>query len=600
MLRLARKAGDPRLALDAKNGRREAGGIQVRIQVSRENVEAILNAFRGAAALTEAEGLYGRADERRLLELVTSVQTRFLAIWGETGSGKSSLVLAGLVPDLRKMGHILPVVVRHWDNPEAGLRLAPEANIRQALAAETGLALESFASLSDCIRYVAEQTHKTVVVICDQFEQCFIERPRLSDREPFLKAIGDCIKDYRVPCKFLFLIREDYLGRLAEFDNAVAEPLEQRKRFYVSSFSAADAVRALREMAAKANLNWSDPFIRAVVDDLNEDERVRPIELQLVGAALAVSGINTKLDYARAGKAEGLLSDYLELILKSLSDRRYTVLMMKRLLLTLVADPAGRLALSQQEIAQRAQMQPDTVRALRSRLETAHLVRCINPPAGKEEALRGTQSRFELTHDILAEATLQVTRSLQNQRRQANLVLKRVLEDCAVNPRHTIGLRDWRLIRRYADEEGLKKPTVRSLLRRSQLLGVFKWIILPPLLLIGVLSAIQYGSGHLRLEYDFADRIVVRRGQVPLSKLPYIGGDPILDTGFTVDDLKREKRDGEQDLVHREWGNLQSGVLADERFLDAMKPLPKGTFLCQIGRTEQGIATLQEALKGSD
>ena len=158
----------------------------------------------------------------------------------------------------------------------------PEANVRRALEETSGLSLTALPSLQACLQHVAQQTNKTVLVVCDQFEQFFAAHPRQSERQSFLHAIGVCVNDHHVPCKFVFVLRADALGHMVEFDSDVPEPLEQRKRFYLPLFSAADAMRVLQQLAAKAALDWPGTFVGTVVADLTQDGRVRPVELQLV------------------------------------------------------------------------------------------------------------------------------------------------------------------------------------------------------------------------------------------------------------------------------------------------------------------------------
>jgi hypothetical protein len=585
MLRLARESNNRQLVRAAMRGQHAAERVAPRKLRALEQFGVTYQIFRGAAALTEAEGLYGREEElRRLLGQVTFVGTRFLTVWGETGCGKTSLVRAGLAPELERLGHYLPVVVHQWDKPEL--------NVSHALERESKLPLEASVSLHDCIQHVAQQTGKTVVVICDQFEQFFTSHLQRSDRVPFLKAVGACVNDFRVSCKFVFVVREDHLGHLAEFDDNVPEPLEQRKRFYLPLFNATDAVRVLRQLSDIAGLGWSDAFIRMVVADLTKDERVRPIELQLVGAALAVSGINNDLDYDRAGRAQGLLSDYLELVLNSLSDREHSVQRMKRLLLVLVAEPAGRLTLSSEEIARRAGLKPDFVGWTLNRLVDAHLVRHVTDPL--------PAGRYELTHDVLVDLVLLVTRDLQDKRRQANRVLRRAFEDCTVNPSHTIKLGDWWLVKKHGEEKEIEKPQAKALLRRSLLWGVLKWFGLLPTVIILALAAVQYNSGYISLERDFAERVVIRRGLPWLGFLPILGDDVILDTGFTVDDFEREQLGKVNRLIHEEWGNWQSGVLEKKEFVDAIGPVQRGILWCQVGQEEKGIPALQKVLNDED
>ncbi len=467
MLRRAKEADDQRLIGAAEWGHRAAEAVTTVARLSPEQSAAVQEVLRGAAALGESEGLYGREDElRELVSRVTRVETRFLIVWGETGCGKTSLALAGLLPEINRQGHYLPVVARQWEEPEAA--------IRHALAQTSGLALESFETLHDCIGHVARQTQETVVVVCDQFEQFFTTHPQRSARQPLVKAISACVNDLRIPCKFLFILHEDHLGRMVEFESDVPEAIEQRKRFYLPLFNAADAIRVLRQQADKARLDWPENFVRAVVSDLTHEERVRPIELQLVGAALAVAGIGNESDFAREGRAQGLMVEYLRLTLNSLGQSQGSVRTMKQILLALVAEPAARLALTPEKIARRAAVNLGEVRRLLNPLLATHLIRRVEDSNVEVSAVDDANTRYELTHDVLVELVLILTRDLQDKRRQANRILTRALEDLIANPRHTIGLRAWKLVRAHGDESVLSRPKAKSLLRRSLIWGLTK------------------------------------------------------------------------------------------------------------------------------
>ncbi|MGH9848108.1 MAG: AAA family ATPase, partial [Blastocatellia bacterium] len=307
MLRRAKEAGDQRLIGAAERGQRAAEAVIPVARLSPAQSTPVQQVFRGAAAMTEVEGLYGREDElQELIGRVTRAETRFLTVWGETGCGKTSLVLAGLVPELERQGHYLPVIVRQWDDPEADIIRALESAGQPGslpLPAHTTGSEEQDNPpvrhvLPDLIQRFARETEKTVVIVCDQFEQFFTVHKQRRERASLLTAIGQSVNDLRVRCKFIFIVRQDHLGQMIEFelnkDAPVREPMEQRKRFHLPLFKAADAVRILRMQAGKAGLDWPENFVRGVVSDLTREERVRPIELQLVGAALAVSGISNQ------------------------------------------------------------------------------------------------------------------------------------------------------------------------------------------------------------------------------------------------------------------------------------------------------------------
>jgi hypothetical protein len=578
---------DPRLRQAAFQGQDQAKQLRLGGGVAPARAVGIRKLFRGATALSEADHLLGREEElRRLIAQVTSAGTRFFILWGETGGGKSSLARAGLVPALAKEGRFLPVVVRQWNDPIE--------NIRHALAqAAPDVELSQATTLLGCVQRIAAHTGKTVVLVCDQFEQFFAAHPRWNEREAVIKAIGACYNDFGLPCKFVFVVRTDELGRMAEFDSKVAEPLERRKRFHLPLFREEDAARVLRQLAQQAGLEWSDALIQAFVADLTHDGRVRPVELQLTGAALAVSGISTYRDYEQAERAEGLLRDYVQLTLRDLRQSKADETAMKRILLALVSESNTRHSLTFDEIAERTGLKEALTQAHFALIE-AHLVSRI-------DSVGTAAARYELTHDTLVEKVLQLTRTLQDKKRQADRIMKRALEDLKANPRQTIGLRAAYLVWSHADRRAMKHLKVLSLLRRSLGWGITKWIVAPIIGLILTLYVVQNSFGHVTLERDFEDRVVVRRGLPWLGFLPWIGSDIVLDTGFTTNQLIRGKRGQVQGIIHAEWKNLSSGTLAEPDLVTNLSSLPgQGKLWYQAGSTERGIETFLAALTDSD
>ena len=68
------------------------------------------NPWKGLAAYAEGDLIYGRDNDiRRLNHMI--VNHPFVTLYGQTGIGKTSLLRAGVFPELR-YDDILPVVVR--------------------------------------------------------------------------------------------------------------------------------------------------------------------------------------------------------------------------------------------------------------------------------------------------------------------------------------------------------------------------------------------------------------------------------------------------------------------------------------------------------
>jgi HEAT repeat protein len=473
MLHRAIAADDQRLINAARRGQRAAKVITpAKRPASKQSITA-QEVFHGAVALSEGEVLYGREDElQALIKLVTPISARFMTVWGETGCGKTSLVRAGLRPELERQGHYLTVIVDRWNEPETA--------IRHALAEASGLKLDSGKTLHECINHIAEQKHKIVVIICDQFERFFAAHPQRSARQPLIKAIGACLNDYGIAFKFIFVLREDLLWRMVEFETEVPEAIEQRKRFYVPSLSFADAVSVLQTQADNAELDWSPNFVRTVVADLTVEDRVSPIKLQLVGAALVISGINDEIDYAQADRAEGLIKNYLDNVLAAVVEKeglqqrtthQASCDHMKHILLTLMDDQAKRLSFTASEIARRIGLELQVVEQYLGLLTQIHLVQEAGVRLNPNRTIAESDLRYELVHDAIADL---IPHNLREKRRKASLVLERAISNLSKGRYYTIALDEWELLKTFGDQTVLANPRLNFLLRRSHLWGIYK------------------------------------------------------------------------------------------------------------------------------
>ncbi len=592
VLRLARDVNDANLIKAAEAGLRKADTVKFRLIKSTRRTAVRQQSFHGAAALTKADGLFGRDTELQDLSLqVTGVGNRFATVWGETGCGKTSLVLAGVVPALEKRDY-LSVIVREWDDPALA--------IHNAIESECHLSIPSSSQkdwLKNKLLAAAQKTGKTVVLVCDQFEQFFTRHPKRQERAPLLEEIGACLNDFRLPCKFIFILREDYLGRMVELEKHVGDALDKNRRFYLSLFDQGTALRVMRQLANKTGLNWPDVFLNEVIKDLTRDGQVRPIELQLTGAALVTLEIDDEQAYARAGRAEGLLTDYLQATLESISESKRETQDLKRILLGLIEEPHERLSLNAEEIAARSKVDINLVRNKLKKLIDVNLVHRHAAPEAEAND-HGNGFLYDLMHDVLVDSVLRLTRTLQDEHRQARRILNRALEDVRVKPRLVISLREQRLLRNYLPTETIDKPKVKALLSRSLLFATANWITYTLLLVCLILIFVQGTFTHMTIEQDFNGRLVIRRGLPQLGFLPLIGNEILVDTGFIVKNLAPDKGSEVQGGYFWELDNRRGRGIDEKKFYESFDSLiDQGEFLRKIGHKNEALSKYLRALE---
>jgi DNA-binding SARP family transcriptional activator/WD40 repeat protein len=255
-------SSDERLAVDS--ARRLAAR-----QLARTEAAGI-NPYKGLRPFDEADAavFFGRAavvDEMANLlgnhPMVTVV--------GASGSGKSSVVRAGLVPRLRAAGSTV-VVVLPGDDPAAALVRGLTEVARSPLPdADPGAAL----------RAVADETGDLVIVI-DQFEECWTGTAA-SSAHSFIDAIAGVINKSEVRVRFVATIRADLLDRPLQHQRI--GPIVSAASSVLGPMSPGELDDAIVLPAGAAGVHFDD----AVVAELVAETTAQPGALPLLQFTLA-------------------------------------------------------------------------------------------------------------------------------------------------------------------------------------------------------------------------------------------------------------------------------------------------------------------------
>ena len=185
----------------------------------------------------EADLFFGR--DKQSDELVRRLASRrFLAVVGTSGSGKSSLVRAGLLPSLE--GGFMAEAGAHWrmailrpqDDPIGFLARAivetgmlAHLDLAQPAAegvVETTLRRSSL-GLVEAARLARLEPHENLLILVDQFEELFrfadlAKQRGAGDEAPaFVKLLLEAARQTDVPVYVVITMRSDFLGDCARF-----------------------------------------------------------------------------------------------------------------------------------------------------------------------------------------------------------------------------------------------------------------------------------------------------------------------------------------------------------------------------------------------
>jgi WD40 repeat protein len=213
---------------------------------------------------------------------------RLTLLYGPSGVGKSSLLRAGVVHELRKVAaanlhltgrpEILPAIVSQWSGDPiaaiqesldlAGKRLWPTP----PFAAPRG-------SLIEISSGWAERVDGRVLLVLDQFDEYFMYHETRPDGLALVDELTEVIADRAIPINLLISIREDALAKLDRFEGADVGLWENMLR--IDHLDAEDA----REAIEKPVERWNEV-------EAADGERIT-LEQNLVDAVIAEANART-------------------------------------------------------------------------------------------------------------------------------------------------------------------------------------------------------------------------------------------------------------------------------------------------------------------
>ncbi|WP_427159974.1 WD40 repeat domain-containing protein [Aliinostoc sp. HNIBRCY26] len=248
----------------------------------------------------DAEFFFGR--EVFVEELFAATQSRnFIPVLGASGSGKSSVVLAGLVPKLQKEGYWKFTHFRPGSEPFQALAESlvplyePDKNATEQMFQARKLA-EYFANGSIPLQDVFSKIKRNypnhrVLLIADQFEELYTLCADQKIRHSFLDTLLACFQsDPDNNTVLVGTMRADFLGNLLSY-RPLADVL-QNADIKLPPMNCDELSQVIAKPAEKLGVTFQDGLVERILDDV-EDE---PGNLPLLEFAL------TQLWKQRTGK----------------------------------------------------------------------------------------------------------------------------------------------------------------------------------------------------------------------------------------------------------------------------------------------------------
>jgi WD40 repeat protein/basic membrane lipoprotein Med (substrate-binding protein (PBP1-ABC) superfamily)/DNA-binding SARP family transcriptional activator len=250
---------------------------------------------------------------------------RILFVVGDSGSGKSSLVRAGLIPALKSGDELIDGSFPANDSPDWLVHvLQPTAQPLAMLASSLCRAepsLPSVSALSDDLRQDSHtlhlcarrlcQTHTAsrLLLVVDQFEELFTLCPEAAQREVFIDNLLTAVDpDASGPTIVVITLRADFYAHCAQYPELRQQLAAHQE--YIGPMSSGELRRAIEEPARQGD--WE--FEPDLVDLILRDVRGQPGSLPLLSHALLETWqrrrgrILTLKSYAESGSVQGAIA----------------------------------------------------------------------------------------------------------------------------------------------------------------------------------------------------------------------------------------------------------------------------------------------------
>ncbi len=333
----------------------------------------------------DADIFFGRGRETQQLAPLIHAH-RLVLLYGASGTGKTSLLLAGVIPRLEgaEPGYTV-VYVRPLTDPADVIRRSVARRLPD------GMALPTEAPLVDTLETAVEALGNPLVLVLDQFEEFFI-RLSAAFRQTFIAELGDLYEARELPIKVVLSLREDWLAQVSELEERIPEIF--RTKFRLLPLSREAACQAITGPVERLGIHHEPALIDRLLDDLM-GEGVMPPQLQLVCNALYESLAEgertiTLAHYERLGGTQGVLRGYLTEELQRFPGEEEPLA--RAVLEELITSQGLKAVRTQGELVTALQTEVDSLTPVLEKLVKARLLR----PMEREE-----QAAYELAHEYL-------------------------------------------------------------------------------------------------------------------------------------------------------------------------------------------------------
>jgi len=257
--------------------------------------QPIGNPFPGLRpfSIDESHLFFGREGQSEEV-LKKLAESRFVAVIGASGSGKSSLIYCGLVPVL--YGGFITQAGSRWNIITLRPGNDPIHNLAESFVNKQSEDIDdpgvqvsmtkailhrSSFGLVECVKQLKLSQDENILILIDQFEELFRFKASREDpltfneSEAFVKLLVEAIEQREVPIYVVLTMRSDFIGECSQFQELTEEI--NNSNYLVPQMTREDFKAAIEGPVAVGGATIEKALVQQLLNEVGDDPDQLPI-----------------------------------------------------------------------------------------------------------------------------------------------------------------------------------------------------------------------------------------------------------------------------------------------------------------------------------
>ncbi|ELS03557.1 WD40 repeat-containing protein [Xenococcus sp. PCC 7305] len=284
----------------------------------------------------DKELFFGRS--RLTSKIIQAVnQSNLVLVLGASGSGKSSVVRAGVIPQMEDLSTSQTCLFTPNRNPFVSFHrslLDPEADVFDE--SEVEFVLEGGSNTLGKTFKLLKSKDAQWLIFIDQFEELFTSCSNIETRRNFIQGIVELVQDKKQSVKLVLAMRSDFLEELGAYPKF--SEIAEKNISLVADLQTEELRQAIAEPAAKHGVVFESGLVEEIIKDVQGQAGSLPLLQYTLNLLWQESDLSERVlkseTYRQLGGVSGALQKHVNQIYQEFSPEQQ--LATKQILLRLV------------------------------------------------------------------------------------------------------------------------------------------------------------------------------------------------------------------------------------------------------------------------